>query len=95
MYYAHTSDDHTLEQLQQIIRDEESGASLFVECKAASVLEKGKKVRRNVLKFQELPPGQQPAEASLTAKPPADIDRIQWQGTLFVEGKLKGAYLSR
>ena len=96
MYYVQTKNDHTLDELQQIIRDEELGASSFVECKGAVVKNKtGQQTQRNIMKFQEMPSGQIPVDPSLSHAPPDDLARLRWQGMMYVDGRLEGVYLYR
>jgi hypothetical protein len=96
MYYVQTSNDHSLDELQQIIQDEELGASVFVECKAAVVKKKnGQQFQRNIIKFQEMPAGEIPEEPSLSLTPPEDVALLRWQGMMYVDGRLEGVYLYR
>jgi hypothetical protein len=96
MYYVQTSNDHSLDELQQIILDEELGASAFVECKAAMVKKKdGQQIQRNIMKFQEMPAGEIPEEPLLSLTPLGDVALLRWQGMMYVDGRLEGVYLYR
>jgi hypothetical protein len=95
MYYRTVPASSTLAEIESDIGDEELGASLFVECKAAPVrIGDADAKEMNLLKFQELEPGDVPASASLTHTR-RDGEEPKWQGQMFVSGKLKLVYVYR
>ena len=96
MYYRTIAASKSLEEIASDIGDEELGASQFVECKAGPV-KVGTAAAKdmNLVKFQELGPGQIPKEAKLSLTKSTELGELGWQGQMFVGKVLKLVYLYR
>lgn len=95
MYYRTIAASKSLEELESDIADEELGCSQFVECKASRVRVGAAPAKDlNLLKFQELEPGQIPAAPTLSLTPVSGGD-LKWQGQMYVGKVIKVVYLYR
>jgi hypothetical protein len=96
MYYRTIPDNNTLDEIQELIEDEELGASQFVECKAAPLKSgNGALKNTNLIKFQELEPSQIPKSPKLSLEASDDLESLKWQGHMYVEQQLRTVYLYR
>lgn len=96
MYYRTISDAKTLDEIQQLIGDEELGASQLVECKAAAIKQGNSAAKNsNLVKFQELDPGQIPKRPKLSLVPSTALGALGWQGHMYVQKQLRTVYIYR
>ena len=97
MYYLITDDAQILFDLQNAIADEELAASCFIECEAATLINKaaGTSQAGNLIKFQEMEPGTRPKPPTLSFTPMPDRGAQSWKGQMYVEGKMRTVYLYR
>lgn len=86
MYYRTVPGDLSIDDIEQLVRFEEAGASQLVECKIAKVREDASARMTNMMKFVELKPGQLPPDIILRVASD-ELDRpADWSSVMLVDG---------